>query len=342
MRNGAPVTKPLLLIDPAPRTREMILSDDAFGRLQGMAEIVMHLDGRMPDALVDANIARADVIIGQTAMPAARIERAQRLKAIVNVKGNWETNVDYALCQARGIQVLTIAPAMAPAVAEACLGFAIDLARGITRNDRRFRAGEDRYGIKGNGDAYTLYGADVGFIGFGNLGRSLRPLLQPFGCRVAVHDPYLAPGYLRDHGCAPAGLDEVLSRSRFLFILAGVTSENEGFLDRAKLSLVPKDAAVVLASRAEVTDFDAFVELAEAGAFRAAIDVFPVEPVPPDAPVRRTRNILLSSHLAGGMLASYRRISDLLMDELPLLLRGQASLRLQRADPRLASMQRSR
>ena len=82
--------------------------------------------------------------------------------------------------------------------------------------------------------------------------------------------------------------------------------------------------------------------LAEAGRFRAAIDVFPVEPVPADDIVRHTRNILLSSHLAGGTRDSYRRISELLLDEIPHILKGLPARRLQHAEPRLAALQRSR
>lgn len=336
------MAKPLVLLDPEPRTRAMILTDDAWASLHEQADVVAHFGSRMSDDVVERHLGEVVVIIGQTPMPADRLVRAPKLQAIVNVKGNWEPVIDYGACRARGVQVLSIAPVMAPAVAEMSLGFAIALGRNILVNDRRFREGQDRYGIRGNQTAYSLYGAEVGLIGFGNLGRALRPLLAPFGCRVSVHDPFWPAGALAAEGCRAVGLDEVLSTSRFIFILAGVSTENEGFLDRDRLSRIATDASVILVSRAEVTDFPAFVELAEAGRFRAAIDVFPVEPVPADDPVRRTRNILLSSHLAGGIFDSYRRISDLLMDELPLLLRGLPSLRLQRADPRLAAMQRSR
>jgi phosphoglycerate dehydrogenase-like enzyme len=332
----------LVLIDAAPRSKDMIFTGDAEARLKALADVVEHYDGRMPDAVVDANLARADIIVGQTPMDAKRLARAERLKAIINVKGNWEPVIDYAEAHRRGIQVLSVAPAMAPAVAEMCVGFAIALGRGIVRNDRLFRAGSESYGIRGNGDAVSLYGADVGFIGYGNLGLALRPLLEPFRCHVSVYDPWLTPGYLTTQGCSVASLDDVLAQSRFLFILAGVHAENEGFLDRAKLSRIQPDACVVLASRAEVTEFDTFVELAEAGRFRAAIDVFPVEPVPADSAVRRTKNILLSSHLAGGTRDSYRRISDLLVDEIPHILKGLPARRLQHAEPRLAALQRSR
>jgi phosphoglycerate dehydrogenase-like enzyme len=171
---------------------------------------------------------------------------------------------------------------------------------------------------------------------------ALRPLLAPFGGRVRVHDPWLPAGLLRDHGCEACELGELLAESKLIFILAGPTTENQAMLGRAELEQIREGAAVVLASRAQVVDFDAFVELAEAGRFRAAIDVFPVEPVPKDHPIRRTERILLSSHRAGGLRESYARISEMLEDDLDLMLRGLPPVRLQRAQARTASVGRSR
>lgn len=337
------MTKPLVLIDPDPRNRAMILSDDAWAELNRIARIVAWFEGgRMPRSLVEQHLSEASIIIGQTPLNAADIERASRLRAIINVKGNWEPTLDYAACQAAGIHVLSIAPAMAQAVAEWCLGAAIDLGRGLTQANAAFRTGSERYGIRGNADAVTLYGATVALIGYGNLGRALRPLLAPFGCEILVHDPWLPAGWLAEQGARAVSLDEALSAANFLFLLAGVTTENEGFLGATNLAKIRNDACVILASRAEIVDLAALTDLAEAGKFRAAVDVFPEEPVPPDHPIRRTRKLLLSSHRAGGTWHSYGRISAMLMDDVRLMLQGLPPVRLQRAEPRLAAMMRSR
>lgn len=334
--------KPLLLVVPAPRARWMILDDAALARLEARWDVVLHEPGPAPDALVERCLPEVVAILGQVPLPEARLARAPKLRAYVNVKGNWEPTVDYAACARRGVEVLSIAPAMAPAVAEMALGLALDLARGITPADRDFRAGRERWGIAGNRDAFLLRGAPVGMIGFGNLGRALRPLLAPFGGAISVYDPWLPPGALAEHGCRAAPLDEVLATSQLLFVLAGVTVENEGFLDRAALERIRPDAAVVLASRAEVVDFDAFVALAEQGRFRAAIDVFPEEPLPPDHPLRKAERVLLSPHRAGGLPASYARICEMLEEDLGLILAGLPPVRLQRAHPATAAVQRSR
>lgn len=334
--------RPRVLVSPHPRALWMVLDDENRQRLEAAAELVVHEGGPMPDELVERHLGEAELVIGQIPLPKERLDRAPKLRAVINVKGNWEPDVDYVECERRRIPVLSAAPAMAPAVAEACLAFALDLARGITPADRAFRQGEEAYGILGNADAFLLRGQPMGLIGFGNLGLALRPLLAPFGGRVRVHDPWLPAGHLRDHGCEPCGLEELLRESRVIFVLAGVFAGNEGFLDRGWLERIRPDAAVVLASRAEVVDFDAFVELAQAGRFRAAIDVFPEEPVPAGHPVRSADRILLSAHRAGGLRDSYARISSMVVDDALLVLEGLPPVRLQRAQARVAAAARSR
>lgn len=320
----------------------MVYTGDVAAGLAGMGRVVMHFGSRAPDTFIEPLLPEVTVIVGQTAMPKERLNRAPNLRAVLNVKGNWEPNVDYAAAQARGVHVLSAAPAMAPAVAEYCLGQAIALARGLNQADALFRSGREAYGIAGNSAAYSLYGSDVSILGYGNLGRALVPLLRPFNCRISVYDPWVSDGFLRSEGVEPASLDTALSSSRFLFLLAGVTTENEGGLDRARLSLIRRDATVILASRAEIVDFGAFLKLAADGRFRAAVDVYPEEPVAAGDPVRNTPNVLFSSHLAGGMEASYSLIREMLLDDIGQILRGLPPLRMQRADPRLSPMMRSR
>ena len=310
--------------------------------LAAQARVTCHFGSRAPDELVEAILPEVSIIVGQTRLQKERLARARNLKAILNVKGNWEPNIDYPEAQRLGIHVLSAAPAMAPAVAEYCLSQAINLGRGFSDADRLFREHREAYGTAGNRRAYTLYGAAVGLVGFGNLGRSLVPLLEPFGCTISAHDPWLPETELRKHRVHPASLDDVIGKSRFLFLLAGVTTENTGFLDREALSRIQDDASVILASRAEITEFDAFLALAAAGRFRAAVDVFPEEPVPTTSVARTTPNVLFTAHLAGGLDASYVRIQNMMIEDISRILRGQPPRAMQRADPNRAGQMRSR
>ena len=334
--------RPLLFLDPFPRTEEMVFTEKTAAELRSMGRVVCHFGSRAPDALVEKILPEVQVIIGQTAMPRRRLEAAPRLRAIINVKANWEPNIDYVEAQARGIHVLSAAPAMGPAVAEAALGHAINLGRGTLHADRAFREGAEAYGINGNLSAYSLFGAEVGLIGYGNLAKALVPLLRPFGCRIRAADPWLGDYFLEREGVEPADLDTVLGNSRYLFILAGVTTENEGFLNQAKLESIQQDAAVILISRAEIVDFFGLLELGQSGHIRLAVDVFPEEPVAPDAVFRSYKRIQFTPHLAGGIWDTYARIRAMMVDDIRQILAGHPPLNLQRAVPSQAAIMRSR
>jgi phosphoglycerate dehydrogenase-like enzyme len=328
--------QPVILFDPWPRSAPLIFTSDTRRRFEQLGRIVgleESATGKLPDALVDATLPQARALVGQTDLDAARLSRAPRLAAIVNVEGNFGQNVDYAECFRRGIQVLSIAPVFAQPVAEMALGLALDLARGITRGDRQMREGREQYGLAGNRDAFVLRGATMGFIGCGNLGRALIPLLTPFRPRLLIHDPWLPDNLVRELGAEPASLDAVLREPRVIFALAGVTQDNRGLLDRARLETVRSDAVFLLLSRAGLVDFDAFVDLIAGGRFRAATDVFPVEPVPSNERVRQVDDLILSAHRAGGLPSALAAIGEMVVDDLDLILRGLPPQRLQAARP---------
>lgn len=334
------MTKPIILLDPYPRLRERILNADQWARLTAMADVIEDSSAPLRADLVDKYLPEASIVIGQTALSAERLACAEKLRAIVNVEGNFYPNVDYATCFARAISVLSIAPAFSVPVAEMSIAFALDLAREVTTGDKAMRDAKEVYGSAGNAGAVLLSGAKIGIVGYGNIGRALRRLLQGFGGEVRVFDPWLPDGFLRDDNVVPMPLEELLATSQFIFILAGVTSENGGFLGRKELAAIRKDAIVVLASRAGVVDFDAFVELAEQGHYRAATDVFPQEPLRADSPIRSSK-LLLSAHRAGGMPASMRAIGEMIVDDVGLILRGLAPVRLQQARPETVAKLRS-
>lgn len=331
---------PLILFDPLPRSRAQIFRAADWSRLHALGQVIDSGDARMGAAEVDRHIPDAAIVVGQTDLPRARLDRAARLRAIVNVEGNFLQNIDYETCFARGIHVLGIGPVFAQPVAEWALGAALDLARGLTAGDRAMRAGVEAYGSRANADSFVLAGAEFGMIGFGNLGRALLPLLRAFGGRIRIHDPWLPDGFIRAQGAEPAALDAVLATSRVLFILAGVTAENAGFLDRTKLATIRRDAVVVLASRAAVVEFSAFTSLADEGAFRAATDVFPKEPVDPDDPVRGSR-LLLSSHRAGGLPSVLQGIGEMVVEDIALILANLPPVRCQRAERETVARMRS-
>jgi phosphoglycerate dehydrogenase-like enzyme len=278
----------------------MICDGSTRGRLQALGRLVVSDSAPMPDAVVEKHLPEAVAILGQTDLPAERLERAPRLRAVINVEGNFLPNVDYAAARERGVHVLVASPAFAMPVAEAALGMAIDLARGIGAADRAMRAGRETYGLDSNAGAFLLAGSPVGIVGFGDLGRALRSLLVPFGCPVRVYDPWLPDVAIRREGAEPSALDDLLAGSRVVFVFAAATSENERFLGERELRLIPDGGVLLLMSRAGVVDFDALVRVVGERRLRAAADVFPEEPLPADHPARGLDGLLLSPHGPAG------------------------------------------
>lgn len=337
-----PVNSKRIFLAPAPRVMSDIFDENSLARLRGAGELIVQEDGPVTDALFDAKAAQAEIIIGQIDLPESRLRRAVALKAVFNVEGNFLPNIDYGYCFRNGIRVLSTSPVFAEPVAEAALGMAIDLARGISRSDRHFRQGTEEYGLAANRDAFSLFRADLGMIGLGDLGKAILPLLRPFGCRIRAYDPWLPAESVQALGCEAASLEEVLRRSRLIFIVAGVTSQNQGFLGAQQLAAMQPGSAIVLVSRAAVVDFDALLDTAARGHIRFATDVFPQEPLPPQHRARKTENCILCAHQAGAMQTALFQIGKLVVADAELILRGLPPVLCKAAQAETIDMLRSK
>ncbi len=338
-------SRPVVILRPAPQRVARIFAPQALERLHRDYEVVDLedvADGTDFDAAFDAALPRAFAVVGQPDLPAARLERATELRAVLNVEGNFFPNVDYDACFRRGIHVLGCGPAYAQAVAEYALGLAIDLARGISREDRAFREGRERYVTAGNADAILLRHGRIGLVGYGNLGRAVHRLLVPFEATIRAFDPWLPASTLREAGLVPSTLAEVMTNSDIVFVLATVTAESERLIGATELDLLPPAARLVVVSRAAVIDLDALLERVAAGRLLAAIDVWPAEPVPADDPARRLEGLVLSAHRAGGIPAAFLEIGEMVLDDLDQVRAGLPPVRMQPAARELVTRYRNR
>lgn len=331
-----------IFLAPAPRAVSEIFDESDLIRLRAIANLAVQEDGPITDQLFEANAADTEIIIGQFDLPESRLRQASSLRAIFNVEGNFLPNVDYSYCFRAGIRVLNISPVFAEPVAEAALGMAIDLARGITRSDRHFRQGTEQYGLAANREAFSLFRQNVGLIGLGDLGKAILPLLRPFGCSIRAYDPWLPDEYIRALGCEAAPLDEVFRHSRVVFVVAGVTSQNQGFLGTEQFGSMQKGSAIVLVSRAAVVDFDAMLDFADKGHIRFATDVFPEEPLSPEHRARRSNNSVLCAHQAGALQSAIKQIGKMVTADAELIMRGLPPVLCKAAQPETVGMFRSK
>ncbi len=335
--------KPKVLLDPYGRRLANIFTPEDLARLHTSADVIWANDEPMPESEIE-QVRQEIVAIITGHWRHGDVTRFSRLAAILEVSGGFPSprSLDYEACFARNIRVLSCAPAFGPAVAEMGLGLALACARQIAWTDAAFRMGEPNWSHREFateiGDTFTLYGKQVGFIGFGGLARALRPLLHPFGCPIQVYDPWLTDAFLRRQGVAPVSLEGLLSTSRIIFVLAVPTASNKALLDREKLSLIQSNAVFVLLSRSHVVDFDALTDLLLAGRFRAGIDVFPEEPLPGDHPIRRAKHAVLSSHRAGAIGEGLLNIGRLVTEDIEAICNGLPPQAMQVAQPEFIRM----
>jgi phosphoglycerate dehydrogenase-like enzyme len=331
-----------IFLAPAPRAVLDIFDESDLARLRALGDLVVHENGPVNETLFDGEAADAEIIIGQVDLPESRLKRTTSLRAVFNVEGNFLPNIDYGYCFRNGIRVLNVSPVFAEPVAEAALGMAIDLARGISRSDRRFRLGTEEYGLAANREAFSLFRQDVGLIGLGDLGKALLPLLRPFGCRIRTYDPWLPAEYIQTLGCEATSLDDVFRRSRLVFIVAGVTSQNQGFLGARQFASMQRGSAIVLVSRASIVDFDALLDFADRGHICFATDVYPREPLPTAHAARRIENSILCAHQAGALQTTLKQIGKLVIADAELIARGLPPVLCKPAQPETVELFRSK
>jgi phosphoglycerate dehydrogenase-like enzyme len=330
--------KPKIVLDPAFRRIDTILSSEDLNRIHNAAEVIWGQDEPMPEAELE-KVKDEIIAIVCGSWRHGDVQRFPRLRAILEVGGGFPSpkSLDYAACFSRGIRVLSCAPAFGPAVAELGLGLALACARQIAYTDQAFRHEEPNWSHTAFetelGMPFTLYGKQVGFIGFGGLARALKPLIEPFGCLIQVYDPWLTDTYLRRQNVTPVDLDTLMSTSQVIFVLAVPSASNRTLLNRETLSLIRPGSVFILLSRSHVVDFDALTEMLLAGRFLAGIDVFPEEPLPRDHPIHGAKHAVLSSHRAGANFEALRNVGRMAADDIEAICSGLVPQMMQQAQP---------
>lgn len=333
--------KPLVISAPLPRSLDLIFTPAARARLHADYEVLETTEAALP-ALPAGVLARARYILGQPAVSEAVLAQMAGLRAVLNVESNLIDNMPYPDLFRRGIHVLTTGAVFARPVAELGLALLLDLFRGVTEADLAFREGREAWGGDGNARARLLTGAEVGLIGFGDLGRALREVLSGFRPVLRAYDPWLPPSMLAEAGVIPASLETVLAESDAVICVASVTTENRGFLGAAEFARMRPGAAFLLLSRADVVDFPALLDAVGRGQITAASDVWPQEPLPADHPARRLPGLIRSAHRAGALDVAFTRMGDMVLEDMALMDRGLPPLRCKRAERETVARMRSR
>ena len=310
-----------IIVDPFPREMGLIFKPNKIKLLKKNFKII-NAPSKNKLKFYKQHISEADFIIGQPDLPKSILTLASKLKAIFNVESNFMDNMDYDYCFKNNIYVLSTAPVFAQSVAEIAVGLTISLKRDIHKAHLDFFQKKEKYGLESNLRSSLLLDNKIGFIGFGDLAKSLKPMLMPYTSNFKVYDPWLPNKLIEANGCKSASLKEIFKDCDVVYVLATITTKNKSMIDKKLLKLMKKDTCLLILSRASVINFQDLNKILNKDKIKVATDVFPQEPVPKNDPIRKQKNILFSAHRAGALESVFFEMGDIVCEDLLLMTKG--------------------
>ena len=237
----------------------------------------------------------------RTPLPRRVIERLPRLKLIAST-GARNASIDAAAAAERGIAVVHTGYSSTPTV-ELTWALILAGARHVVSENASLRAGGWQRAV---GD--DLANQTLGLIGLGRIGSLVARVALAFDMKVIAWSQNLTADAAAAAGARLVSKHELLQQSDVVSIHLVLSARTTGLIDTAEFALMKPSARLVNTSRgpivAEAALLDALAANRIAG---AAIDVFDVEPLPPEHPFRRLDNLLATPHVGYVTRGLYRR-----------------------------------
>jgi phosphoglycerate dehydrogenase-like enzyme len=241
-----------------------------------------------------AKRARAcDVLLtgwGSASVPEELAENSGDLRYVCHLTGGMRGIVPLALVESK-IPVTNWGDAPANRVAEGAVALLLACLKNLHDQTQTKRDGG--WVPQSRPWSGTLRGLRLGAYGYGAIGRRFCELVQPFGPKLLVFDPYV-------NDCpfpTVASLDELFAGSDAVAIHAGLSPETMGSVTARFLASLPDHGVLINTARGGIVDQDALFAELESGRLRAGLDVLAGDDrLPPEHPARRWPNLILSAH----------------------------------------------
>jgi len=244
--------------------------------------------------------------------------QAGRLKAAVKW-GIGVDNVDFAACKDLGLPITNCPNMFGGEVADVAMSYLGALARETFVIDRGVRNG-----LWPKPRGISLAGRTLGLVGLGDIGRNLARRALAADMKVVAYDPFF-DGELAS-GVARASWPERIGDADFLAFTCALTAANRHMLNATTLAHAKPGVRVVNVARGPLIDEVALVAALQAGhVHSAALDVFEVEPLPADSPLRDLPQTIFGSHNGSNSADAVRRCSHLAIDTLLTYLKVPAA-----------------
>lgn len=230
----------------------------------------------------------------RTLFPASLLARLPNLRMIAQT-GRIPPSLDQEHCRAHGIVLSTTGGDLVPAATgELAVALLLAAARGLATGDAGMRAGRWQDGVP---EGMVLEGRTLGLLGLGRIGARVAAMGRAFGMRVIAWSQNLTPDRAAEAGAERVGKAALFSESDAVSLHVVLSDRTRGIVDRAAIAAMRPGAILVNTARGPLVDEAALIEALHQGRIRAGLDVYGIEPVPADHPIRRAPNTVLTPHL---------------------------------------------
>jgi phosphoglycerate dehydrogenase-like enzyme len=312
-----------------PRSRCAILDDyqDVALKVADWSKVVGDLDIKVfkehlggADSVVKA-LQGFDIVCAmreRTAFPRAVIEKLPDLKLLITT-GLRNASIDVAAAKERGV-VVCGTPSTGNPTSGIAIGLMLELTRHIGYENARMKAGAPWQTTIG----MDLDGLTLGVLGLGKLGTRTAKIAQAFGMRVIAWSQNLTPERCKEVGVDYVGKDDLFRQADFVTIHVILSQRTRGLVGAKELALMKPSAYIITTSRGPIIDEAALLAaLRDNKIAGAGLDVFDVEPLPVDHPLRTMDNVVLTPHLGYVAVQNYRAYFGGVVDGIRAFLDGK-------------------
>lgn len=252
------------------------------------------------------------VIAGDDPFTAKVLEKGKRLK-IVAKWGIGVDAIDLEAAKQLGIPVVNTPGAFPDEVADVALGYIILLARHLHRMHQSVVTGGWQQ-IPGT----TLRGKTLGVIGVGSIGQAVVRRGIAVGMSPIGYDPYpIHEEFQYETGIKSVTLEELLQTSDFIVLCCNLTSENYHLLSHGQFAMMKPGVRIVNVARGPLVHEEALIAaLSEGKVAGAALDVFEVEPLPAESPLRQFDECIFGTHNGSHTKEAVSRVNELAIQNL--------------------------
>ena len=250
------------------------------------------------------------------------IENAPSLK-VIGKSGARPANVDVDVDAAaeQGIELVWSPTANCQSVAEMTLAMMLMLVKRVPEVTGILRDGKWRSMDVLGRELSTM---TVGMVGLGNVGIAVARLLRAVGAEIIAFDPGVAPEKAAEHGVEWVELDDVFRRSDLVSLHCDSNEKTNGICGADAFSKMQDGAYLVNTARGPLVDMDALMAALDSGRVAAAaLDVFPVEPLPPGNTVVSHPRIISTPHISAFTTESIHRETSWVLEDIVNVLEGR-------------------